>query len=175
MGVAGFVCVLGGVGVLCALLTGGALVRAAVTIANRVLGPPKEKSVDPIEDWDWDDDLEPARPRLRVGDKVIPVPGYGAAMGIAFLAALAAGVGFVVLGMVTDISGIADMEDEWTRAAVGVFTVPAEFAALTLVLTLLLPTTLTRAALTAFVHHALVLSVLVVVIVAIFFFGVLFG
>ncbi len=154
------VVVLGGIGVLCALFVGSALVRAAVTLTNRMLGPSKLEPVDPIEDWDWDGDLGPVLPRRRGGGGGVPVPTYGNGMVIAFLATLATGGAFSVLAVLADEFGVGGAVPQgWATLTAAVLALVPGFAALTLLLIVLLPTTLPRAALTAFVHHALALFV----------------
>ena len=86
------------------LLVGSALLRAAVALANRTIGPitPKNK----ILDWDWDaeddddDDLAEGRRELA-----IPEPGLGQGMLIIFLTALVTFAITFVLVNVLDIDG----------------------------------------------------------------------
>ena len=73
-------------GVSIELPAGALLLRAAVVVANRILGPSQEETADPLPPWDWDDDPASGLSR-RGGGRAIPRPGCGYAAAIAFLAA----------------------------------------------------------------------------------------
>ncbi|QJW97130.1 hypothetical protein [Frigoriglobus tundricola] len=177
MAIAGvFMFVLLGVVLLSALFAGGALVRAAVRLTNRLLGPAKTEPVDPIEDWDWDGDLEPVPPRRRTRAGAVPVPTHGNGMMIAFLSALASGIVFALLAVLVEELDVGDaVPPGWVVLALVALTAPPGLAALTLLLVMLLPTTLLRAALIALVHHALALFVVLVVVSAVFLVAEVFG
>jgi hypothetical protein len=91
------------VGILVVMLVGSALLRAAVALANSVIGPVKPRNK-PIG-WDWDaeeDDEEEERERSA---PAIPEPGLAQGMGIIFLTGLAQLALAFVLGILLDLDG----------------------------------------------------------------------
>lgn len=151
----GFGCILVGLGLLVGLLVGAVIVRAAVSITNKLIGPirPEQVTTGRIEEWEWDDEPEEEHPR-RKKEKAIPEPGVAKAMMIASTA----GVTNAFIGLVISVLGEAfDADDPPTEEAavilLAVFSLPFGFLSLTLILTAMLPTTFWRAALAAFVHY----------------------
>ncbi|MBN9117643.1 MAG: hypothetical protein J0I06_00475 [Planctomycetes bacterium] len=152
-----------------ALVVGAVALRAAVSIANRTVGPPKERT-DPFADWDWDGDWEDEKPR-RSAEKAIPEPGLGKGMMVSFaVVVLTAFIG-AVLGVLAEAVADDLLEgDEGARVALlALFTLPLGFVGAALVFAATLPTTFSRAALVAVVYHffALVLAAVVVGSVAV--------
>jgi hypothetical protein len=166
MAIAGAACLLAGVGFLVALLIGSTVLRAAVSVANRMVGPAKARAerADPFADWDWDGDLEDEEPRRRGGEKAIPEPGLGKGMMIAStIGVLTAAIG-IVLGVFTEATAgeLFDGDEETQIALLALFTLPLGYVGATLLLTAMLPTTFGRAAVVAFVYHLFALILLVV-------------
>jgi magnesium-transporting ATPase (P-type) len=163
-GATGFGLVLGFV---VALLLGSVMLRTAVRIANRSIGPLKAKRADSFPDWDWDGDLEDEEPRHP--QKAIPEPGLGKGMMIAS-----------TLGVVTVFIGIAlavfadtvaedlfEGDEDTQIALLAMFTLPLAFVSSTLLLAVMLPTTFWRAALVSFVTHVFALILFAVVVSAV--------
>lgn len=163
----GAVCGVGLVAFLVLLFVGAFVLRAAVAISNRLTGPPKPDAAEPadrFEDWDWDGELEGER-RRREPEKAIPEPGVGRGMMIASTAGVLAVLFGVLLALVFEAldDDPFDRDEEARFAALGVLTLPFSFIGTALVLTAMLPTTFPRAALVAFLYHALALAVLAAV------------
>jgi hypothetical protein len=161
----GLVCVIGGAGLLGLLMCGALALRAAVAVANRVVGRPEPTrpawidSPEDEENWDaWDEAERPRRPK-----KAIPEPTVGRGMAIAFAAAGVTAMLVVMfagaIGLVVDefFDSVNDDVRAVTLAALGL---PLGFAATAALLTPMLPTTFRRAALVSFVYHAIGLVVL---------------
>jgi hypothetical protein len=136
-------------GLLVVLFVSALLLRAAAASASRMIGPPEPE--DAFGDWDdWDSD-EPPRRRRR-GKASIPEPGLGKGMLIAFASSFATAVAGAVLAVIAE-EVFGDAGDEAAHAiALAALAAPAGFAALTLLLAGLLPTTFWRAALVAFLY-----------------------
>ena len=163
----GAMCGVGLVAFLTLVLVGAMILRAAVAIANRLTGPPKPdrtESEDRFEDWDWDGELEDER-RRRKPEKAIPEPGLGKGMMIASTAGVLTVLFGVLLATALDmlIDDPFDRDETGQVAALAVFTLPFSYIGTALVLTGMLPTTFSRAALVAFLYHALGLGVLAAV------------
>jgi hypothetical protein len=162
----GVVCLFAGVGVLVGLVLGAALLRAAVSVANAMIDPRKAnpEPADPLADWDWDGEPEDEKPR-RKKEKAVPEPGVGKGMMIA--STIGAMTAFVAIVLAIFASAVADDlfdGDEPAQIFVLVlFTLPFAFVGTALLLTAMLPTTFSRAALVAFIYHFLTLILLVVI------------
>jgi hypothetical protein len=148
------------------LLVGSALLRAAVSLANRTIGPVARKNK--ILDWDWDaedddDDLVEGR-----GELAIPEPGLAQGMLIIFLSAL---VNFAVTFV---LANALDIDRHWNRGDVagylGVYLlgVLAGYVAMMGFLAGMLPTRPGRAALAALFFY------LLLIVIAALIFGLLF-
>jgi hypothetical protein len=158
----GLVCFIAGLGLLIGLLGGVAVVRAAVGVTNRLLGPPRAKAFDTDEEWEWEEWDEPEELH-RKGEKAIPEPGFGRAVAIAFAGGVVNAVAAFILVVVGEAVDAGDLDDGPALVLLVLFAGPLGFAALTLFLTAALPTTFWRAALVAFVHYAIVLLIALVV------------
>ena len=164
----GIACFAAGIGLLIGMVAGAAVVRAAVALANRLIGPVKPPARDPVEDWDWDAEPEEERPRRKSESRAIPEPGVGKGMMIASASnVLTAFVGFVLGAMAEELEPGA-MDDGWGALALAVCTLPFGFAALALLLVPMLPTTLLRAAQVSFLYHVIGSLILLAVGGAIF-------
>ncbi|MBP3957497.1 hypothetical protein J8F10_19795 [Gemmata sp. G18] len=154
------------IGVLVGLLIGAVILRLAVSFANRIIGPVKPP--DTFGQWDdWDSD-EPAPKARTHPDRVIPEPGFATGMLTTFLTGIVdvCCYGFVVFikySVFDDLGG----PDEWVPFALIFFCLPASYLALTALLTSLLPTTLRRAALVAFLNYAATLVIALIAGVAV--------
>jgi hypothetical protein len=164
MEAAGAVCFFGGLGFLVALVVGSVILRAAVALANRIIGPPKPKveTVDRFEDWDWDGELEDAKPRKKGKEKAVPEPGIGKGMMIASTVyVLTAFIGVVLAVFFEAVADDVFDGDEGAQIVLVVlFALPLGFVGMALLLTAMLPTTFSRAALVAFIYHFFALLVL---------------
>jgi hypothetical protein len=156
----GLVCVIAGAGLLGLLMCGALALRAAVAVANRVVGRPEPKrpawidSPDDEENWDaWHEADPPPRPK-----KAIPEPAVGRGMAIT----LAAGgvTSLLVAVLVLALEAVFDdpLEPDEGRVAMAVLTLPLSFVGTALLLTAMLPTTFPRAALVSFAYHAIGLA-----------------
>lgn len=150
---AGFGCLGVGFVFFLALLAGSAVLRAAVAVANRLVGPPKDRTPEPLYDWDWDGEEE-AKPR-RAGRKVIPEPGFGKGMMIASTIGMATVFVALVLAVFAEV--VAEDLFEGAGAArvvvLAVLALPFAFVGASLLLAAMLPTAFRRAALVAFLYH----------------------
>lgn len=154
----------GGVfGVLVVLLVASTLLRAAVALVNRVLGPAAPP--DTFGQWDdWDSD-EPAPAVRKPSGRVVPEPGLATGMLVAFVAGLVNAVGYAVLAFVAD-AAFDDAGPPNELAAVVLlllFGLPLSTAAHTVLLVPLLPTTFGRAGLVAAAYHLILVALAVVV------------
>ena len=162
MGLGGIACFGLAVGFFVVLLIGSVILRAAVSIANRSVGPVKAKVVDPFPDWDWDDELED-EPR-RSGE-AIPEPGLAKGMMItSTIAVLTAFIGVMLRVLTEDLAeAMFGGDDEVVQIiALVVVTTPFSFAGATLLL-VAMPTTFWRSALVAFLYHCFAVLLLAVV------------
>jgi hypothetical protein len=148
------------IGLPIGLLIGAVILRAAISIANKVLGPPRQS--------EWDDEYDgSARRRRRFGsDGVIPEPGIGKAM----LIVLATGfVNFIVsfaIGFAIGAGGAAAQANaQRTQALAQLAGLPVSFLVMSGMLTMMLPTTFPRACLVTVFQF--LISLLIV--------GVIFG
>lgn len=134
-------------------LIGSVLLRGAVALANRVLGP--EVPPDTFGQWDDWDTGEPG-PRGRAGTgRAIPEPTLTIGMVISLALGVVAFVGYVALGFVLG-EVFDDHPDGWVAfVLLTVLLAPFTATALTVLVKLLLPTTFKRAAVVAFLHHFL--------------------
>ncbi len=133
-------------GLFIGLLIGSVIVRSAVALVNRMIGPVK---TDDFGQWgDWDSDEEPAyvRNRRRGGEQAVPEPGFATGMLVTFVA----GIAHLFIGVVVGILAADVLEDlfddELVVFAVFVLSTPLVFAFVTLTVRTLLPTTFWRAA-----------------------------
>jgi hypothetical protein len=149
------------------LMIASGLLRLAIYATNRIVSPsePKARSGG-IAEWDWDDwddeaaePPEPVRPWQR---HAIPEAGTLKCVGIAFLTGLVFGLGFVLLGFAVEELGLR-MRHVETRLAVAVLNFPIAGLALTVLLSLTLPTNFWRAGLVAFVYGLIIVAFLVFV------------
>jgi hypothetical protein len=167
MAAAGFVCIFGGIGLLVAMVLGAAFLRAAVSVANRVVREPK---ADPFADWDdeeweewkeWEKDERSRRRRV----KAIPEPGMGKGMLVsAAVGVLTVLAGYILGALVEAVEpGAFRGDGELAVLVVAALALVLGFAGTTLILTAMLPTTFGRAALVAFLYHVIaVLAVLTI-------------
>jgi hypothetical protein len=169
MAFAGFGCILAGLGFLIALLIGAVVVRAAVSISNKLIGSPKREpeTFGRVEEWEWDDEPEEEHPR-RKREKAVPEPGVGKAMMIASTGGVTNAFIVLVIGVFLEALDVDPIDEDLTIAVLAVVSLPFSFVALTLLLTAMLPTTFWRAALVAFVHYALVVVIGIVAGAAIY-------
>jgi hypothetical protein len=150
--------------VLVLLLVGSALLRAAVSLANRTIGPISVKNK--ILDWDWDaedddDDLVEGRSELA-----IPEPGLGQGMAIIFLSALVnLAISFVLVNALDRRWHSGDVAELLAVHLLGVF---AGYVAMLGFLAGMLPTRPGRAALAALFFY-LILIALAALIFALLF------
>lgn len=136
------------------LLVGAVLLRGAVAVANRFLGPPAPP--DSFGQWDdWDSD-EPA-PVARAGPaRAVPEPGLATGMLITFVLAGVAAVGYVALAVIVEgVLGFNELDGGLEFVLLFLLGLPFTGFTLSLLLTALLPTTFTRAVLIAFLYHLL--------------------
>jgi hypothetical protein len=147
----GLVCGCGGV--LLAALVAGSLLRLAVSITNKMVSPARAPASGGIAEWDWDDwDDEytaPARPRRKTGG--IPEPGLVKCMLIVFLSALVYGLAFVLLGFASEELLNLRLRGD-AQLVIGLFALPVGALALAVLLCAMLPTSIWRGALVAFVY-----------------------
>ncbi len=158
MGIAGlFVCAGGLIGLVAALLVGSVIVRAAVALANRILGPAEVP--DTFGQWDdWDSD-EPAPKPRKHKTRVIPEPGLATGMLVTLLSGLVGPGGIVVCAVLArEAFNDLDGPDELVPLAFLILLLPIGFGLLTLLLSMLLPTTFWRAARVAFLHYLIVFA-----------------
>lgn len=165
MDIAGVGCV-AVIGLLIGMVAGAAVLRAAVALANRMIGPVRTAHV-LVDDWDWDAEPEEERPRRTRDARAIPEPSVGKGMAIASAAnVLTAFVAFV-LGTVAEETGVLD-EEAGGAIVVGLIALLCGSAGFTVLLVPMLPTTFTRAALVAFLYYLFGLLILLVVGGAVF-------
>jgi hypothetical protein len=152
--VLGLVCGCGGA--VLAALVAASLLRLAVSLTNRFVGAAAEPAgpAGGVAAWDWDDwDDEfagPAGRRRAAG--AISEPGLGRSAAVVVAAALAFGLGFLLVGMVGEALFDLHMWREDTKLFVAAFTLPFGLLALTVLLVAALPTTFRRAARVTFVY-----------------------
>lgn len=151
------------------LVVAGALLRLAVALANKVVGPGKPKARSGgIPEWDWDDwDDEPGGSDAPVRPPrfapVIPEPGTVNATVIVFATAVVFGVAFVVLGVLAEeLVGLRMWRDE-SKVLIGLLGFPVAAGAMTLLLVWMLPTTFWRAAMVTFLYGVVILAFLLFV------------
>jgi hypothetical protein len=156
--VVGLLCGLGGV--LLAALVAGSLLRLAVSVSNRVVGP-QTPSPGGIAEWDWDDwdDEYSAPARTRRGSKTIPEPGLGKCTVIVFVTALGYVLGFVLLMFAAEELLGLRVGREDAQLVVALFALPVGDLALCVLLFSMLPTTFWRAAMVTFVYNLILLGV----------------
>ncbi|HEY1188346.1 MAG TPA: hypothetical protein VGE74_11855 [Gemmata sp.] len=158
-----------------ALLIGSVILRAAVALANRFLGPPVQP--DTFGQWDdWDSD-EPGPRARKARSRLIPEPSLAIGMLVTFAVGIAGVFGYAVLGVITDeLFGRGGPDEPLLVLFFIALGLPVTALALTLTLVLLLPTTFTRAALVAFIHHFVVVAgAVVIAVVVTFAWAVLVG
>ncbi len=151
-------------GILLILLVGSSLLRLAVSIANRLVGPVKNRVAPSggIAEWDWDDwDDEYSTPTKRGWSGqdgfAIPEPGFPKCAGILVLTALASAFGFFLLTLAAEAVGLRPHSDD-TQLAILILDLPVASFALTLLLVAMAPTTFWRAAMVAFLYAFIVLG-----------------
>jgi hypothetical protein len=161
----GLVCGCGGA--LLALLVAASLLRLAVSIANRLIGPVKEQAPASggIAEWDWDDwddeyttSTKPAR--ARPGANAIPEPGIPKCVAIILTTAFAAGLGFTFLGFAAEAVGLRMHRDD-TKLAVALVDLPLTSFVLVLMLVAVLPTTFWRASMVTFLYNLIIIGLAV--------------
>lgn len=144
------------VGILVVLLVGSALLRAAVALANSVIGPVKPKNK-PIG-WDWDAEEDDEEETERAAP-AIPEPGLAQGMGIIFLTGLAQVALAFVAGIVLDLDDIGGRQrgtPMWLIAQL--FGVAVGFLVMIAMLSSMLPATPKRAALATLFFYLLILA-----------------
>jgi hypothetical protein len=143
------------IAVLVVLFVGSALLRAAVALANKTIGPIRPSA---SVLWDWEaaeEDEEYARPRR--GAPAMPEPGIGQGMLIVFLAGLIQLAVTVAVRIVLDL----DIERDLDRGEVllfAAFSTLVGFGVLAGMTASMLPTTGRRAALAALFFYLIVLA-----------------
>lgn len=136
---------------LAALFFAAALLRGAVALTNRMIGSPR---TDVVVGWDWDSDDDDEEIVITTGGPAVPEPGLGRGVLIALLAAVANTVTLYAVGVV--LYGWLEAYDDWdVQVLVYGTTVALGYAALTALLTKMLPTTVRRAALVSLVVYLL--------------------
>ena len=154
MGVVVFLLGCGGLllGLSVGLLVGSIILRAAVALANRFLGPPKPP--DTFGQWDdWDSD-DPTPVTRKNATRAVPEPGLATGLLITFVLGVSTAVGYAVLGFIAgEVLGLDGPDEGLALVLIFLFGLPFTGFLLTFLLTLLLPTTFMRAMLVAFVHH----------------------
>jgi len=162
-----------GAGAICPLFAGlailaaaSALLRIAVVLANRAIGPVNKDA--PIG-WDWDADEDDELVEPPGESAAIPEPSLGVGMFIVFLAAVAHVVaGFGLRFVLALDNGWNHVEDNLVVVAAHLLGISAGFLVMMAFLASLLPTTPKRAALTALLFHLLLLAFGVTVAVILF-------
>jgi hypothetical protein len=174
---------LGGLICVCAGLAGGvlglaALLKLAVVLANRTVGPVAEKekplSRGGIAEWDWDDwddedEHDNSRPfaQSREWKPAIPEPSVLKSAGIVAVTAFATVLGFVLLSFAAEGMGLRPGRDE-TQFALAVVELPVVGFILSALLSALLPTGFWRAAMITFLYGLLLFALAVFFGMAIF-------
>jgi hypothetical protein len=153
----GFGCLCYGLAAVLVLAVASALLRVAITLANRTIGP-----VNPgvVIGWDWDadEDDEPVEPEGP--SPAIPEPGLGQGMAFVFLAAVVNTVlGFGLRFVLTVEAGRDRSDDGPIAVAAHLIGLVAGFLTLLALLASSLPTTPRRAALAALIFHLLLLAI----------------
>lgn len=150
-----------------AILAAGAVVlRSAVGLANRMIGPTK---VDAPIGWDWDEEEDDEPVELDQESAAIPTPSLGAGMLVMLLAGLVHLVIGFGLRFVLTIEGGRDRSDDWLiSAASHLIGLGAGFVVLLGLLSSLLPTTPRRAALAVLIFYLLLLAIALMVSALIF-------
>ena len=139
-------------GVLIVLFVGAALLRAAVAMANKAIGPLKPSA---SALWDWeagDDDYD----RPRRGTAAMSEPGIGQGMLILFLTALVQLVVTVVVRILFDIDTRYDLDDG-EKVLFVAFSTLVGFGMMTAMIANMLPTTGKRAAVAALFYYLICL------------------
>jgi hypothetical protein len=152
------------IGVLVVLFIGSALLRAAVALANKTIGP---VSPSPSVMWDWDaaeEDDDYGRPRR--GADAMPEPGIAQGMLIVFVSSLVQLVVTVAARILFDLD--TDIDDGEVLLLIA-FSTLVGFGVLTGMIASMLPTTGKRAALAALFYHLIAIAVLALI------GGVIFG
>ena len=142
---------------LLCLALGAAILRGAVALANRIVGPVKTDTFGNWDDWDSDDEPAYVRSRRRGGKRAIPEPGIGKCILMLFATSLISLVVTYVLAYFAQELLDLRMRGEESQIAAAVISLPVTFAALTLVLVALLPTTFWRAAMVGFLYYLIIL------------------
>lgn len=162
------------VAVVVGLLIGSVLLRGAVALANRVLGP--EVPPDAFGQWaDWDSG-EPG-PRARGTGRPLPEPTLTIGMVVTLALGVVAFVGYIALGLVAEEVLALGGPDGWVAfVLLSVLLMPFTATIFTVLVKLLLPTTFKRAALVAFLHHFIaVVGIAGVAAVVVFVWALLVG
>lgn len=171
---------------VCAGLAGGvlglaALLKLAVVLANRTVGPVTEQekplSRGGIAEWDWDDwddederDDTPTRPR---GSKqAIPEPGVPKCVAIVTITSFVVVLVFVLLTFAAEGVGLRPGRDD-TQFALAIVELPIVGFLLSALLSTMLPTGFWRAAMVTFLYGLLLFALAMVLAVVIFAMRVL--
>jgi hypothetical protein len=174
---AGLVCGCGGA--LATAVLVASLLRLAISLTNKIVGPAQVKSQSSggIAEWDWDDwDDEystPARSRRRKG--TIPEPGILKCVGIVLATAFVFGLGFIVVAFVLeDLGGLGMWRDE-AQLAAAILNLPVADLALSVLLVVMLPTSLSRAMMVAFVYNLILIAIIVSIGAVVFVVSTVLG
>jgi hypothetical protein len=146
-------------GVLIILFVGSALLRAAVAMANRVIGPivPKNTTIG----WDWDADDEEEEEELHEASRLaMPEPGISQGMLIVFLALVVNLAVSLFLAAVLDTRRPFDWADD---PGLHLFATAVGFVAMLGLLAGMLPTRAGRAALATLFFHLILIVLLVMI------------
>jgi len=160
-----------------ALLAGAFVLRLAVSLTNRLVGPTAEKVQrrGRVPEWDWDDwDDEDTQYIVQPRERAIPEPGLATCAAVMFVTAFAAVLGFVLLSFAAESVGLRMRRDD-TQLAVAIVDLPIVFLTLTVTLVATLPTTFWRGAMIAFVYGFLLFVLVVCIGIALFFLRVVLG
>lgn len=163
--------------VVLVLLVASALLRLAITLANKVVKPTKttRARTGGIAEWDWDEwdewdeveaEAEPVRPwRTK---PTIPEPGTFKSMAIVFGTACAFTIGFILTGVMATEMGFR-MWREDTKLAVTILNLPVAALALTTLLAWTLPTGFWRGAMVTFIYGFVMLAFVLFIVCTVFF------
>lgn len=145
------------------LLVGAVILRAAVSLANKVVGGSPDQEAEDDYDWDSDEDDPPTR-RTRPGGAV-PVPGLGRAVLIVFAAGLANVLVGIVVGLAFGAARAAGggFNGPGPRLAAQLVSLPFGFLVSACIGGAMLPTTFPRACLVTLFQYLIGLVIVAVV------------
>jgi hypothetical protein len=154
------------------LLIGAAILRAAVSLANKVVGGGRKSSDrwdDEYGDYD-DDDYRPRRRGRRDDGGAIPEPTLGRGMLIVFVNGIVNFVVGFVLGLMI-AAAMPNKPTETVQLVANVIGLPIGFLTAAGLLTVMLPTTFPRACLVVLFQYLIVFAIVAVIVVALLAVG----